>query len=297
MDTMLNLKAFVTTARTGNFSRAARELGVAPSVVTKRIDQLERQIGTRLFARSTRRVELTDAGRRDLPRAGALINSYDDTIAAMTRSPKSLEGHIRIKAPTTLTVLYLGKILSAFQRIHPMVSIDIVLIDRPVNPVEEGFDIALGAFSPTFGGVVDVPLCPLKRLVCAAPSYLRRQGEPRHPRDLVAHDCLTFLPSDRIWTFTSDQGPISVEVTPRLSANDGQVLLAAALEGNGIALLSRYIVAAALAEGRLVPVLPAFAVPDMWIKAVVPETKASQGIIRALLAWLTEHLSLVPADE
>ncbi|MDC7786448.1 LysR family transcriptional regulator [Rhodoplanes sp. TEM] len=297
MDAMTNLKAFVATARTGSFSRAARELGVAPSVVTKRVGQLEHEIRRSLFVRSTRRVELTDAGRRFLPRVRALISDFEDTFATMRRPRKHLEGHIRIKSPTTLTVTRLGGLFGGFQSAHPLVSMEVVLIDGPVNPIEEGYDVAIGAFAPTFPDVVDVPLCPLRRVVCAAPAYLNRRGHPKHPRNLVTQDCLVFTPSGTVWDFTGPQGPISVEVRPRFASNDGQLLVAAAVEGNGIGLLSRYACAAPLRDGRLVPVLPDYAVPDMLIKAVVPEAKIDQPVLRALLAWLAERLAPATAPE
>lgn len=288
MDMMSNLKAFAATARTGSFSRAAREIGVATSVATKRVGQLESALRTPLFTRTTRLVTLTDAGRHHLPRVRALIAEYDATLAAMTARPGRLAGHLRIKAPTTLGELYIGPILAAFQNRHPAVSLEIVLIDGPVNPVESGFDMAIGAFTPTFGGVVDFPLRPLRRMLCAAPAYLAAHGAPRHPRDLLGHACLDFAPSGRVWTFTGPEGPVSVEVMPRLAANDGKVLLAAALAGNGIALLGHYLAGPALAEGRLVRVLAEYALPELLIKAVVPETKVHTETMRALLAWLTE---------
>lgn len=290
MDMMSNLKAFATTARTGSFSATARELGVAPSVVTKRVEQLEAALRTRLFERTTRLVTPTDAGRRHLPRVRALIAEYDATLAAMTARTGALSGHLRLKVPTTLGERVLGPALAAFQRRHPAVSLDIALIDGPVNPVEAGFDVAIGAFTPTFGGVMDFPLRPLRRHLCAAPAYLAAHGVPRHPRDLLAHACLDFAPSGRVWSFRGPEGPVSVEVMPRLAANDGQVLLEAALEGNGIALLGTYLTAAPLAEGRLVVVLPDFAMPELLLKAVVPETRAQAALVRALLAWLDAAL-------
>ena len=286
MDGIDNLKAFLATARTGSFSRAAREIGVAPSVVTKRVSQLEWKIRTPLFVRSTRRVELTGVGRDFLHRVRRLISDYDETMRAMTLQPLQLRGHIRMKAPSTLTIIYLGEVLNQFQRQHPDITIDLELIDHPVNPIEDGFDIAIGGFAPTFDEVVDVPLCSFRRLVCASPAYLARRGELRHPRELVAHDCLCFKATGAVWTFDSERGPISVTVTPKLIVNEGQVLRAAALDGQGILMISAYIVEPWLATGALLPVLGKFPVPAMWFKATVPEKLRESPIVVAMLDWL-----------
>ncbi len=291
MDGIDNLKAFLVTARTGSFSRAARELGVAPSVVTKRVSQLEWKIRTPLFTRSTRRVELTSVGRDFLARVRTLVSDYDETMRAMTPSPDHLRGHIRMKAPSTLTIIYLGEVLNRFQRLHPDITIDLELIDHPINPAEEGFDIAIGGFSPAFDGVIDVPLCSFHRLVCASPAYLERRGEPHHPRELVAHDCLCFKATGAAWTFDSDRGPVSVSVTPKLSVNEGQVLRAAALDGHGILMISAYVVEPWLATGALVPILTGYVVPDMWFKAAIPEKLGTSPVVTTLLDWLAERFA------
>jgi DNA-binding transcriptional LysR family regulator len=250
-----------------------------------------------LFARSTRRVALTEAGERSVPRVRAAVAELDDVLAEMARPRRYLEGHLRVKIPTTLGVLYIGAILGRFQAEHPRVSLDVVLTDRALNPIDEGFDLAMGAFPASFSGVVDEPLCPLRRVVCASSAYLAARGRPQRPRDLARHDTLNFLPSGPVWTFRSDRGPISVELAPKLSTNDNQVLLAAAREGNGVALLPSYVVLPALRTGALEQVLEAFPVPEMWIKALVPENRAQIPRVRALVAFLKECLDPVPPWE
>jgi len=297
MDTLQNLKAFLAVAGSGSFSAAARQLGVAPSVVTKRIDQLEWAAKVALFARSTRRVAPTEAGERFLPRVRAAVAELDEVLSEMARPRRDLEGHLRVKVPTTLAVLYLGAILGRFQAQHPRVSLDVVLADRPLNPVEEGFDLAVVAFPASFGGVVDEPLCPLRRMVCASPAYLAARGVPRHPRELAGHDTLNFLPTGSVWIFGSKRGPISVELAPKLSANDNQVLLAAAREGNGVALLPSYVARPALRAGELVQVLEAFPVPEIWIKALMPENRMQIPRVKALLAFLKGSLGDTPPWE
>jgi DNA-binding transcriptional LysR family regulator len=296
VDTVQNLKAFLAVAHTGSFSAAARRTGLATSVVAKRIDQLEAAIRTKLFVRSTRRLVLTDAGRGWLDRVRPVVSDVDDLIDAAARPRDALAGRLRIKAPTTLAVLYLADILASFQMRHPKIALDIVLTDRALNPAEEGFDVAISAFGTTYGGVIDVPLCPVQRTVCAAPAYLAARGVPCHPRDLFEHDTLNFQPTGDIWMFDSAHGPVSIEIHPRLSANDGQVVLAAARAGNGIALLSDYVAAAALQCGELVPVLQPFTVPEIWMKALVPASRLHVARVGALVDALKAALSPPPWD-
>ena len=294
MDTIANLKAFVATADAGSLSGAARQLGVVPSVISKRIDQLEWRIRAPLFNRSTRKLALTDVGERYLLTVRETIRQVDDTLAGMARASSELEGHIRVKIPTTLGVLYLSEILNDFLRSQPMISMDIVLADRSVNPLEEGFDIAIGALAELYGQVQDLPLCLMKRFLCAAPSYLQRRGTPMRPADLAGHDCLVFTTSGARWEFQSDQGLIGIDVRPKLSTNDGAAICQAALAGGGIAVLSDYLASAALQSGQLLEVLPGFAIPGLWLKALVPTKRIELPRVRMLLDWLEQNLKPLP---
>jgi DNA-binding transcriptional LysR family regulator len=286
------MRAFLTTARAGSFSAAARELGVAPSVVIKRINRLEDQMRAKVFVRSTRKLTLTEAGERARPRYHAILAEIEGALSGAVATPEGgIEGHLRIKAPTTFGILHLGGILSDFQIANPRVTVEIVLVDRSVNPVEEGFDLALGALPVSYAHVVDEPLCPFPRVLCAAPDYLARRGDPRHPSDLPDHDCLTYLATGSTWSFVSARGPVSVDVRPRFSANDSQVLLGAARRGIGIAVLSADVAAPALAAGAVVPVLAGFPVAPLWLKALVPEGRIGRAPVRALLAWLKHRLA------
>jgi DNA-binding transcriptional LysR family regulator len=297
LDTIQNLKAFIAVAETGSFSAAARQTGLATSVVAKRIDQLEGRVRAILFLRTTRRLSLTEAGQRWLAHVKTVVGDVEDLLAEAATPSHQLDGALRVKAPTSLAVLYAGEILARFQNRHPKIAMDIVLTDRPLNPAHEGFDLAISVFGATFPGVVDVPLCPVQRTLCAAPSYLARCGTPAHPRDLSRHDTLNFRPTGEVWTLDSPKGPVTVEVRPRLSANDGLVLLAAARAGNGIALLSNYVALPSLRSGELVPVLETFSLPEIWIKALVPESRMLVARVRALVDFLAASFSPPPWDQ
>ena len=289
MDVLINLQAFLATADAGGFSAAARKLNVSTSVVAKRVTQLEARIGTSLFHRSTRQLRLTESGHQYVQRARSVVADASDLLSRM--GGQDLTDHLRVKAPTSLTVARLADVFSTFQTRNPRLKLEIVLIDRPVDPVTEGFDIAIGAFPHSFGGVIDEALCRLPRLLCASPAYLREHGLPGHPRDLVDHRCLSFLPTGPEWIFDGPRGRISVQVRPLLSSNEGHVLVRSAIAGNGITLISRYLVEDALRSGALQPVLTDFPVPELWVKAAVPERRMNAAAVQALLKLLKSSLT------
>ncbi|MDB5851377.1 MAG: LysR family transcriptional regulator [Rhodoferax sp.] len=297
MDTLANLKAFLAVARTGSFSAAARELGVAASVVTKRVGQVEWQLKSPLFERTTRRVSLTPTGRQYLPGVQRVIADLDGLMADARDTAPSLQGHIRVKLPTSIAVLHIGDLLHGFQRQYPLVSLEVMALDRAVNPVDEGFDLALTLMPHSYGGVVEEALCTIPRMICASPDYLARHGTPRHPRELAQHAILSFLPTGSTWEFNSGTGVVRVQLHPRLVSNEAQLLYAAALAGNGIAVLGAYLAAGAIADGRLQPLLVDYPMADLWMKALIPESRVQVERVQALLAWLRKALQPVPPWE
>jgi DNA-binding transcriptional LysR family regulator len=292
MDMLANMRAFLTVARYGSFSEAARQLNVVPSVAAKRVSQLEHAVGTRLFERSTRKVSLTEAGERFLGRARNLIADFDDTLTGVRRAGDRLEGRILMMVPTTLHVLVLSDALSTFLRGHEHITLELALVNRSVNPAEEGFDLAIsGHTASSYEGVLDVPLHPFEQVLCASPGYLQRRGTPEHPRDLEDHDGLFFKPLGTAWHFDSEQGQISVDVRARLVADDNLTLRAAALSGNGIAVLPRYVCGEEIRSGQLVELLRPYPVPRSWFRAHVTQHRAHVARIAKLLEWLKGALA------
>jgi DNA-binding transcriptional LysR family regulator len=291
MDTVANLRAFLAVARYGSFSEAARQLHLVPSVAAKRVSQLEHAIGTRLFERSTRKVDLTEAGQQFQVRARNLIVQLDDTLVGLKRAGDRLEGRILMMVPTTLNMLVLSDALSGFLREHEHITMELALVDRSVNPAEEGFDLAIsGHAASSYEGVIDVPLYPFEQVLCASPEYLERRGTPLKPHDLEDHDGLFFKPLGTAWRFQSEQGQLSVDVRPRLIANDNVTLRAAALAGNGIAMLPRYVSGEAIRSGQLVELLREFPTPRSWFRAHVTQHRAKLARIVKLLECLKKAL-------
>lgn len=297
MDTLDNMRTFISVVKAGSFSAAARGMDTVPSVVAKRINQLEHKMKAPLFHRSTRRLELTTVGHRCHARFLAIITEVDNAFKDIAGSGERLEERLRIKCPTTLTIIHFGDLLTRFQAAHPGIKLELVLLDRSVNPLEEAFDVAIGALPTSYANVADIPLCPMPRTVIAAPGYLERAGTPSDPRDLRDHDCLAFLATGTNWQFRRHGELVTVDVPTNFSVNDSHVLLRAVEEEMGIAMLARHIARPSLEAGRVMEVLTDYPVPDLWVKALVPENRRKSPAIRALLAWLIDACQpLAPWD-
>jgi DNA-binding transcriptional LysR family regulator len=290
MDTYEHLKTFVRVARDGSFTSAARGLGVVPSVVAKRVAQLEASLNTRLFERSTRSVRLTESGEALQARAAQLIASLDELLASVGQDESRLQGRLRVMAPTSLTMARLGPMFCEFLREHPGITMDLVLVDASVNPAEGGFDVAISGRTASYEGVLDIPICPVQPVLCAAPSYLQAKGFPKHPRDLVDHECLVFKPSGASWQFQSARGAVTVDPRARLVADDNHTLREAAVLGLGIAALPAYVVLDDINRGKLVQILLNFPLQENWFKAYLPKRKKDVARIVALIAWLSHRL-------
>lgn len=286
MDTLENMKALVAVAESGSFSEAARRTGVATSVVKKRVDQLEERVGVALFERSTRSMRLTDAGRLHLPRIRRAVEQVEDVLTGVGNRPTRLAGHMRIKVPTTLMALYLAEMLNTFQRKHRDIFLDVLVVDRLVNPAEEGFDLAIGMLPTTYFGVHDEALCAVQRLVVASPSYLKRRGRPGTPQALATHDTLNYEATGASWNFVGPAGAVAIRLEHKLNSNYGQHLLLAALAGNGIACLSSYVVLPHVQSGALEVLLPDYTIPEFHIRVQIPEDRLGLPRVQELLSFL-----------
>jgi DNA-binding transcriptional LysR family regulator len=291
MDLYENFRAFVTAAESASFSAAARKLDVVPSVIAKRVQDLEQRIQAPLFLRTTRSMELTDVGERYLLEIKNLLRSTDDMLLGLSKNRGHLEGHIKIKIPGTLGQLYLSPLLHEFMRLHPHLHLDILQADRSVNPLEEGFDLALGALPESYGGVVDIPLCAVDRHLCASPAYLLAHGTPTQASDLYAMDTLVYATSGSRWQLMGPQGTVILDLKPKMNTTDGAGLLQATRHGMGIAVIAAYLSAPDLQSGRLLQVLPDYRIPQIWLKALVPERRMQLPRIKELIEFLQGHLS------
>jgi len=293
MNTLLNIKAFLLVARDGTFSSAARDLGVAPSVVTKRITQLEEELGSQLFIRSTRGLALTDVGEHYLPKFQRLVGELDELLTG-DKQVFGIEGHLRVRAPTTVTSLFLGSIFSDFLALHPGLTLEVGLHDYLVNPMEDGLDLVVAARPASYSSVVDVPLCPYPLVLCCNKSYVEAWGMPQHPSELVEHRCLSSMLLGNNWMFMSQRGALNIEVHSLLKANDARLILEAAHRGLGLGIIPGYLVEQDLQSGSLIEVLKEYPVVEFWLKALVPNMKLNKPAVKELVKYLKERMQPVP---
>jgi DNA-binding transcriptional LysR family regulator len=282
------LQTFAAIVEAGSLSEASRRLAVSKSVVSERLAQLEDELGAQLLLRSSRRLALTEEGATFYELASRIIHELDEAAAAIAQRKGILSGPLRLAAPMTFGMLHLGPALYPFLQDHPKVDLQLDLNDRFVDLAGEGYDMAVRIGRLPDSSLVARKICISRRLVVFSPSYAERHGVPQTIADLGRHDAITYanrrLHDD--WQFGVKERQQTVRVRSRLQVNNGDVQRDAAVAGLGIALLPTFIVAQAIAEGRLsVAPLEAEAVPDT-IYAVYPQNRHLATKVRAL----TDHL-------
>jgi DNA-binding transcriptional LysR family regulator len=249
---------FVRVVEDGGFTAAARALRVPKSSVSRSVALLEAELGVRLLQRSTRKVQLTDAGQIYYDQASRALAALVDAAAAVTDLQSSLRGTLRITAPADASAGLLAPIIARFVEQHPAVYVECVLTGRVVDLVAEGIDFAFRAAAITDSSLVARKLAPLDGSLYAAPSYLARHGAPTQVADLAGHECVLFR-GDRgrtRWTLSSASGEENVQVHGAISADDFAFVHQACLEGAGIALLPQFLAKPSFARGELARVLP-----------------------------------------
>ena len=292
MDRLKQLESFVAVATRGSLSAAARAEGVAPAVISRRLDALEARLGVKLMVRTTRRLTLTHEGTAFLEDCQRLLSELANAEASVSAGGIQASGHLRITAPAGFGRRHVAPLVPAFRDRHPEVSLSLNLSDRVVDLAAEGYDCAVRVGDFPDSSLVSVRLGDNRRLCVATPQFLRRQGTPRHPQDLARFDCL-LLSSEasqtRGWAFRVEGQVVHLRPTGPLDCTDGQVLHQWCLQGRGIAWRSTWEVEADIAAGRLVEVLADYAAPPNGIYAVFPQRKHLPLRVRLWVDYLRQH--------
>ena len=282
------IAAFVEVGRRLSFVRAAEQLGMHVSAVSRAVSALEARLGVRLLHRTTRRVGLTEAGRAHLVRSEALLAEIEESEQAASALGASLSGHLRVSVPSGFGLSFITPVIPALLAAHPGLTIDLHLSNRNVDLVEEGFDLAIRVGVLRDSRLTARRLGDSRRVLAASADYLRRRGEPRRPADLSAHDGLVLevgaLPER--WALHRRTANASVRVRARLKSNNALALRDACRGGTGIALLPHFIVADDFAAGRLKPVLPAWSAVEQGIFAIYPGNRFIPAKVRACVDFL-----------
>lgn len=290
------MRAFVAVADAGSFVRAADELGLSKTAVSRLVGDLEARLGTRLLQRTTRRLSLTPEGDVFLDRCRPLLDGVAEAEAELSAHAGQAIGQLRLNVPVSFGLLHLAPLWPAFMARHPKVVLDVTLSDRVVDLVDEGYDLAVRIARLQESSLVSRKLTSTRLILCASPEYLRRHGSPGHPADLAGHAVIAYalMAMGDQWRFDGPDGPVTVKVTPRMRTNSGDTCCAAAVQHQGVVLQPSFLVAAHLNSGALVEILPQFRSIELGVYAVYPNRRHLAPKVRALIDFLVDAFS-VPA--
>lgn len=289
MDHFRNIELFVTVARSGGFRAASLVLNLPNSTVSRRIAEMERDLGLRLFNRTTRRVELTDSGRMYFNRCLALVDEAEAAYAALTQQAQNPSGVIRASLPVDFAVDRITAIMADFMRLYPKITFDLDLSPRQSDLISEPVDFVIRIGRPRDGGLIQRKLTEVSMGLFASPAYLAQNALPLHPQDLDQHQVLSVL--GRSLRFLPPSGGQAIEIRPKapVLVNNISWLRRFALAGMGIAALPSDVFHPEIDRGDLVPVLADWHLPRVEVY-VLTESRLLPARVRLFLDYLIEHL-------
>lgn len=292
MDKFDSIRAFTQVVAVGGFAAAAREMGRSRSAVNKLVINLENELGVQLLQRSTRRVSPTATGLAFYERCIEILADLEEAELAVSQLQEEPRGNLKINAPMSFGTLHLAPAVVAFAAKYPDLRVQLTLNDRLVDPIEEGFDVTVRiAELPNPATLTVHPIAPVRRVLCAAVSYLETRGVPTHPTELRWHSCLHYgyLVAGNQWKLTGPDGEHIIPIKGILCSNNGEVLRDAAIQGLGIALLPTFIVGYALQQGTLQVVLPDYQPPALHLSVVYAPNRYLSTKIRLFTEFLQER--------
>lgn len=289
---LLDVLAFVRVVETGGFSRAAERMGMAKSIVSRRVARLEEQLGARLLTRGARGAQPTDVGQSYFERSSKVLAELEAAAEVVAQATSEVAGPIRLSAPLTFGTEHLAPALAEFALAHPKVELDISFDDRSVDLVGGGFDLAVRIGALKDSALIARRIAPVRKVPVASPFYLERQGRPERPGDLARHD--TLLYGNEVWRFRVGKAWENVRGHARLRADNGEMLRAAAVAGLGICVLPSFIAAPAFEAGELEPLLRDFPLEEGALHAVMP-SRATTARVRALVDFLAARFGPEPS--
>jgi DNA-binding transcriptional LysR family regulator len=290
---LLDVLAFVRVVETGAFSRAAERMGMAKSIVSRRVARLEDQLGARLLTRSAQGAQPTDVGQAYYERASLVLAELDAAQEVVDQAVTQIAGQIRLSAPLSFGVQHLAPALAEFAAANPRVELDVSFDDRTVDLIAGGFDLAVRIGSLKDSSLIARRIAPVRKVVVASPAYLERHGTPERPRDLASHDLLLY--GNEAWRFRLDKGWETVRGQVRMRADNGDLLRTAAEAGLGICMLPSFIAAPAIASRALEVILRDFPLEEGGLHVVMPPGRATTARVRALVEFLASRFGPEPS--
>lgn len=292
MDRLHELEVFVSVADAGSLAKAGAKLRLSPPAVTRAISALEDRLGARVFNRTTRSLTITDVGQRFLENARRILTDLDTAEKEAVGETAMPQGHLTITASATFGRSALAPVVCGFLSQHPRVTASVLLLDRIVNLVEEGIDVAVRIGTLPDSSLVAKRIGAVRRVLVASPDYLARRGTPTAPADLKLHSVIAFtgLMPNREWRFNNEQSQGGIVLNPKFEINDALAAIQAAEMSHGITIALSYMVNDKIREGKLVPVLDAIMPPPLPVHVVYPHTRLVAPKIRAFIDFATPRL-------
>jgi DNA-binding transcriptional LysR family regulator len=291
-----DIRALVEVIKQGGLSNAARTLGLAKSVVSRRISRLENDLGTRLLTRSQRGIAPTDAGMEFMLRGERILAELAEARDAAASQRGEIAGRLRLSLPLSFGLRHLAPLLAAWSAAHPALELDAAYSDRHVDLPGERFDAAIRVGVLKDSSLIARLIAPVRLVAVASPEYLESHGEPSLPEQLSGHQCLIYSgPRERMsWRFTGQGREIVVQPTGRFWADSGEALLQAAEAGLGITVLPIFLVAGSLRRGSLVQLFKDYALPAEGLYVLRPQSAYVPARVRALISLLVSHFGDIP---
>jgi DNA-binding transcriptional LysR family regulator len=297
MDRLRAYEVFVAVVKRGSFTRAADALDTSPANVTRYIVELEAHLGTRLLNRTSRKLSLTAGGEALYERCVTILDDLAETEGIVSSSTLEPRGRLRINAPVSFGTLHLASLWPVFMQRYPDVQLDVSLIDRVVDMVDEGFDLGIRVSRAGSMGNAARKLATSRNVLCAAPAYLAAHGMPRVPSDLGEHRCIgySYATSGDEWQFfDADNKQHAVRVNCHMHTNNGDTARVAAVAGHGVIWQPTFLIGDDLRHGRLVPLLPDYRLHETDVLAMYPSHRHLSSRVRVMIDFLVDALGGVP---
>jgi len=297
MDRLQSMKVFAKVVDSGGFAAAAASMGLANSVVTRHVADLEHHLGARLLNRTTRRISLTEAGTLYIERCHQILAEIEEADQAVSQTSGTLRGTLKISAPVSFGVRYMAPVVSQFMRKNPEVVLDFTFDDRVVDLTEEGIDLAIRIARIPSSSLIARKISTTRIVLCASPRYLEQYGTPQVLEDLSQHRCLQYnqWSTRNEWRLIGPDGREEmVRIKSSLYSNNGETLRVAAVDGGGIVMMPSFIGGADLCAGRLVPILPQYAAPELGIYVVYSSRRYVSAKLRAFIDMLAQSFTMSP---
>lgn len=291
MNTLKAMESFVAVAEYQGFAPAARTLGVSTTAVSRYVQEFEDWLGVELFRRTTRKVTLTEHGQQQLERCKGILNDVAGLQSEVRETYTDLIGTLRVTAPVLIAKRFLTGVLPGFLNTYPELDIDMLAVDREVNLISEGIDVAVRIGKLADSTLIARKLRDIKLEFVCSPDYVARHGEPENLKDLSKHNCLVDTVPDfgNRWPVTDASMRRNFHASGNVRVNNGEIVEALALDGIGIACLPDFFVQQHIAEGRLVRLLQNVDSPALGIYLVYPQTRHISPKVRAFIDFLTAH--------